>query len=157
MKNSLDYQNNIIKEINHTIFVLTEQSDEDNKKGIQKVLSDIADLRKLINKQKSFDLDFSKIWIKFLGEYELKLPKYGLESFDRVLKDRMYFKVLGGTKNYIDIKTNSFPETFRIRLYYDTLDVYENQTKDAFLIYQRGSDYLKGDETKISYSIIKKS
>ena len=92
-----------------------------------------------------------------MGEYELTLPKYGVESFDRTLKGEMYFKVIGGNSEYMDIKTSSFPDTFKIRLTYDTLEEYKKQRGDAFLIYQRGTQYLEGEETKINFTILKKS
>ncbi len=156
MENSLKKYINTINDINLTIETICEQSDEKIKSDIDELRDDISYLRNLFyEKQKSFD--FQKIIIRFLGDYELTLPKYGIESFDRNLKGEMYFTVIGGNNQYMDIKTNSFPDTFKIRLYYDTLVEYKNQTGDAFLIYERGTQYLKGEETKINFTIIKKS
>jgi hypothetical protein len=68
----------------------------------------------------------------------------------------MYFSVLGGSDDYIDIKTNSFPESFRIRLYYETLKTMKRQYGKAFLIYKSGTERLEGEETEIIFEIIKK-
>ena len=43
----------------------------------------------------------------------------------------MYFSVLGGNDDYIDIKTNSFPKSFRIRLLWD-IENYEKTIWCAF-------------------------
>lgn len=77
--------------------------------------------------------------------------------FDRTLKGEMYFSVLGGTKDYIDIKTSSFPNSFKIRLEYETLRELVWQNGYGKLIYESGSQFLVADENKIYFKIIKKS
>ena len=157
MENSLKKYINIINDINLTINTLCEQSDEKIKSDIDELRDEISYLRNLFYEKQNTGFDFKKITIRFLGEYELTLPKYGVESFDRTLKGEMFFKVIGGNSEYMDIKTNSFPDTFKIRLHYDTLEEYKKQRGDAFLIYQRGTQYLEGEETKINFTILKKS
>ena len=157
MKNTVNYQNKIIQDINKTIYRLMEQSDEERRSDVASIRSDIQSLRDLLYGSDNNGINFSKIRIRFFGEYELKLPKYGIESFDRTLKGEMYFKVVGGGNGFIDIKTNSFPDTFRIRLFYSTLDELKNQKGDVYLVYRRGTQYMEGDETKIQFKIIKKS
>ena len=157
MKNTINHHNKIIQDINKTIYNLVEQSDEERRSDVSSIRSDILDLRDLLYANDKTDIGFSKIRIRFFGEYELKLPKYGIESFDRTLKGEMYFSVLGGGNDYIDIKTSSFPNTFKIRLHYNTLDELKNQKGEAYLIYRRGTQYMEGDDTKIQFKIIKKS
>jgi hypothetical protein len=158
MKNSIQNFTEAVEDINAMISILLEQSDSEKKKDVEDIRKEISDLRKLIqSKNSGQSLGFSKIRIRFDGEYELKLPKYGLETFNRNLKGEMYFSVLGGTDEYMDIKTSSFPDTFKIRLDYQTLDVYKNQVGDAYLIYNRGTEKLVGEEIKVKYKIIIKS
>ena len=156
MDNSINKQHKIINEINSSISKLLEQTDEKRQKDVDGIRSDIDYLRSLLYSSKD-GLDFNTIRIRFEGDYELKLPKYGVESFDRTLKGDMYFSVLGGNDVYMDIKTSSFPETFRIRLEYQTLREYENQYGVGYLIYNRGTQKLEGEETKIYFKILKKS
>jgi hypothetical protein len=157
MKNSIEKYIDTIKDINLTINYLFEQSDDGIKSDIDEIKDEISYLRNLFYEKQKINIDFDKITIRFLGEYELKLPKYGVESFDRTLKGEMYFKVLGGSKKYIDIKTNSFPNTFKIRLFYKTLKEYTTQTEEGYLIYERGTEFLVGEEVKMNFIIIKKS
>ncbi len=158
MKNSIQNFTEAVEDINAMISILLEQSDSEKIKDVEDIRKEISDLRKLIqSKNSGQSLGFSKMRIRFDGEYELKLPKYGLETFNRNLKGEMYFYVLGGTDKYMDLKTSSFPDTFRIRLSYQTLDVYKNQVGDAYLIYSRGKEKLKGEEINIKYKIINKS
>ena len=127
---NIDYYNDLVKSVEQGILVLLEQSrDSDLEQDIKSVKNN--------------------------REYELSLPKYGVEVFDRKLKGLMYFNILGGNNHYIDIQTNSFPETFRIRLRYKTLDTISNQTGKAFLLYKRGSEKLKGKEENIEFKIKK--
>ena len=156
MDNSINKQHKIINEINSSISKLLEQTDEKRQKDVDGIRFDIDYLRSLLYSSKD-GLDFNTIRIRFEGDYELKLPKYGVESFDRTLKGDMYFSVLGGNDVYMDIKTSSFPETFRIRLEYQTLREYENQYGVGYLIYNRGTQKLEGEETKIYFKILKKS
>ena len=156
MKNTINHHNKIIQDINKTIYYLVEQSDEERRSDVSSIRSDILDLRDLLYANDKTDIGFSKIRIRFFGDYELKLPKYGVESFDRTLKGDMYFSVLGGNDVYMDIKTSSFPETFRIRLEYQTLREYENQYGVGYLIYNRGTQRLEGEDTKIYFKILKK-
>ena len=157
MKNTINHHNKIIQDINKTIYKLVEQSDEERRSDVSSIRSDILDLRDLLYANDKTDIGFSKIRIRFFGEYELKLPKYGIESFDRTLKGEMFFKVLGSGDGFIDIRTSSFPDSFRIRLYYNTLDEYKNQKGEGYLIYRRGTQYMEGEETKLQFKIIKKS
>ena len=95
MKNTINHHNKIIQDINKTIYYLVEQSDEERRSDVSSIRSDILDLRDLLYSNDKTDIGFSKIRIRFFGEYKLKLPKYGIESFDRTLKGEMFFKVLG--------------------------------------------------------------
>ena len=156
MDNSINKQHKIIDEINSSISKLLEQTDKKKQKDVAGIRSDIDYLRTLLYSSKD-GFDFNTIRIRFEEDYELKLPKYGVESFDRTLKGDMYFSVLGGNDVYMDIKTSSFPETFRIRLEYQTLREYENQYGVGYLIYSRGTQRLEGEDTKIYFKILKKS
>jgi hypothetical protein len=156
MEKTIEYYNNLISEITDTISTIVEVSDEEKRRDIDSLRQDIAYIRSLLYDTPN-QIDFKKIRIRFYGEYELRLPKYGVEEFDRTLKGEMYFKVIGGNDEFIDIKTNSFPDSFRIRLKYKTLKELTDQVGYAFLIYSRGSERLVGDETKIDFRIIKKS
>jgi hypothetical protein len=158
MKNSIENFTNIIEDVNNIITLLLEESDAEKKKDVKSIRKEISDLKKLIrNKGSESSFDFTKIRLRFDSEYELKLPKYGLETFNRKLKGEMYFSVLEGTDEYMDIKTTSFPDTFRIRLTYKTLEELKNQTGKAILIYKRGREKLRGEETNVTYKILKKS
>ena len=157
MKNTINHHNKIIQDINKTIYYLVEQSDEERRSDVSSIRSDILDLRDLLYANDKTDIGFSKIRIRFFGEYELKLPKYGIESFDRTLKGEMFFKVLGSGDGFIDIRTSSFPDSFRIRLYYNTLVEYKIQKGEGYLIYRRGTQHMEGEETKLQFKIIKKS
>ena len=153
MENSIEKYINTIKDINITINSLFEQSDIEKKRDIDELRSEIEYLKSLISTK---DFDFGKIYIKFDNDYELELPKYGYRTFDRTLKGVMYFTVLGGTDYYIDIATNSFPERFKIRLEYKTLDEFKRQRGDAYLIYSETDRVLEGEKTKVTYEITKK-
>jgi len=156
---NIDGYNDLVKSIETNILVLLEQSrDSDLEQDIIGIRSDIDQLWADIKGYgKGLDGGFSYTYIEinFNREYELSLPKYGLETFDRKLKGLMYFNILGGNDHYMDLQTNSFPETFRIRLYYKTLDTLTQQTSKAFLIYERGRENLKGEEEKIEFKIRK--
>ena len=156
---NINYYNDLVKSIEQGILVLLEQSrDSDLEKDIGSVKSDVDQLWSDIKgygKGGDGSFDYTYIEIKFNREYELSLPKYGLETFDRKLKGLMYFNILGGNDHYMDIQTNSFPETFRIRLFYKTLDTMSNQTGKSFLIYKRGRENLKGKEENIEFRIKK--
>ena len=167
---NIDGYNDLVKSIETDILVLLEQSrDSDLEQDIIDIRSDleqdIIDIRSDIDQLwadikgygKGLDGGFSYTYIEinFNREYELSLPKYGLETFDRKLKGLMYFNILGGNDHYMDLQTNSFPETFRIRLYYKTLDTLTQQKSKAFLIYERGRENLKGEEEKIEFKIRK--
>jgi|TARA_B110000305_G_C19053173_1_gene453619 hypothetical protein len=156
---NIDYYNDLVKSVEQGILVLLEQSrDSDLEQDIKSVKNDVdqlwADI-KGYGKGGDDSFRYTYIEIDFNREYELSLPKYGVEVFDRKLKGLMYFNILGGNNHYIDIQTNSFPETFRIRLRYKTLDTISNQTGKAFLLYKRGSEKLKGKEENIEFKIKK--
>lgn len=155
MKDPIEYHSNLINELNNSIINLLEQSDSQRKKDVLDLRTDIEYIRNRLSQSYSSDFPYKSIRIRFDEEYELKLPKYGLETFNRKLKGEMYFSVIGGTEKYIDIRTTSFPNTFKIRLYYQTLDILKRQTGKGYLIYKRGGEKLQGDETKIYYKIIK--
>lgn len=158
MKNSIQDFTETIEDINKIISILLEQSDSEKKKDVDDIRKEISDLRKLIqSKDSGNSLGFSKITILFSEEYILNLPKYGLDIFNRTLKGTMYFSILGGTDEYMDIITNSFPDTFKIRLYYKTLKIYVPQENDAYLIYSRGTEKLVGEKIKVKFEIINKS
>jgi len=157
MKKSIEYHTKLITDINQVISNIVEQSDSNKRSDITGIRSDISDIRRLLQQDSPSDIGLSSIRIRFYGEYELKLPKYGVESFDRTLKGEMYFKVMGGNNDFLDIKTNSFSDYFKIRLYYSTLNTYKNQRGKAFLIYNRGTQKLVGEDTTIDFKIIKKS
>jgi hypothetical protein len=80
-----------------------------------------------------------------------------METFDRKLKGEMYFTILGGNNDFMDIATTSFPKTFRIRLYYKTLELFKTQSGKSFLLYERGREKLEGEKTKIDFKIVKLS
>jgi len=156
---NIDYYNDLVKSIEKDILVLLERSrDSALEQDIKSVKNDVdqlwADI-KGYGKGGDDSFRYTYIEIDFNKEYELSLPKYGVEEFDRKLKGLMYFNILGGNDHYIDIQTNSFPETFRIRLRYKTLDTISNQTGKAFLLYKRGSEKLKGKEENIEFKIKK--
>lgn len=160
MKNSVENFHKIVDDLNTTISILIENDDVDNKqrkRDVDDIRKDIQQIRDMLVKQEAGSIGISKIRIRFDGEYELKLPKYGIEKFDRNLKGDMYFSVLGGNDEYIDMKTKSFPDYFRIRLKYKTLEQRVSQRGEAYLVYRRGSDYMEGDETKMTFEILSKS
>ena len=156
MDNSIKYHHKLIDEINETISNILEQTDEEKKADIESIRKDILYIRDRLS-QKNSSLGFSKIRIRFDGEYNLALPRYGVETFDRNLKGEMYFSVVGGNDDYMDLRTRSMPDTFKIRLHYKTLKEYENQRGYGYLIYQRGREALEGQDTKMVFKIIKKS
>ncbi len=151
----IEYYNNLVKSIDRDITILLEQTKDDKlRQDISGMRSDIDQLwRDIRGYGAGNNFNYNYIEIDFNGEYELSLPKYGVESFDRKLKGLMYFKILDGTDNYIDIQTNSFPESFRIRLYYKTLSTSKTQRNKAFLIYRKGNERLTGEKEIIEYKI----
>jgi len=151
----IEYYNDLVKSIDRDITILLEQTKDDKlRQDISGMRSDIDQLWIDIRSYGAGNsFDYNYIEIDFNGVYELSLPKYGVKSFDRKLKGLMYFNILNGTDNYIDIQTNSFPESFRIRLFYKTLDTTKNQKNRAFLIYRKGNENLKGEEEIVEYKI----
>ena len=156
MDSPIKHQHKIVEELNKIISNLVEQSDEEKRADISSIRKDIQDIRDRLGIATS-TLDFTKIRIRFDGEYNLSLPRYGVETFDRNLKGEMYFSVVGGNDSYMDLRTKSMPNTFKIRIYYKTLKTFQNQIGKSNLIYQRGRESLEGEETKIIFKIIKKS
>jgi|688.fasta_scaffold125060_3 hypothetical protein len=152
----------INKEIN---FLLMEESlsQEKIKKfsgDINKIKKDVDYLNSLVNNQsrtKKGGFPYNYCEITFNETYEIELPKYGIEKFDRKLKGRMYFKVVGGdeSKKFIDLRTDSFSDKFKLRIYYQTLVLFNKQKGKAHLIYDSGSHHLKGDEETIYFEINK--
>jgi hypothetical protein len=157
MEDPIEYHTLLINDINNTIFNLLEQSDSERKKDISNIRKDIEYIRSMLRDNYPSEFPYNSIRIRFDGEYEIKLPKYGIETFDRKLKGEMYFSIIDGNDEYIDIKTTSFPKTFRIRLFYNTLDLFKTQKGKALLIYERGREKLKGDETTVFFKIVKLS
>lgn len=155
MKDPIEYHSELVNGINKTINNLLEQSDSQRRKDVSDLRKDIEYIRNRLSQSYSSEFPYNSIRIRFDNEYELKLPKYGLEPFDRKLKGEMYFSVIGGTDEYMDIKTTSFPKTFKIRLYYKTLETYVKQHGKSFLIYESGKNKLKGDEISIIFKILK--
>jgi hypothetical protein len=155
MKDPIEYHSDLINELNNTIINLLEQSDPQRSEDITDIRREIEDLRKLLGLSQTDNFPYKSIRIKFNSDYELKLPKYGIETFDRKLKGEMYFKILGGNDQFMDIATNSFPKTFKIRLYYKTLELFKSQNGKTFLIYERGREKLQGVETSIDFKIVK--
>jgi hypothetical protein len=157
MKNPIEYHSNLINDINKAIEFLLEDSDSKRRQDISDIRDEIDDLRELLRQSYTGNFPYNSIRIKFNGEYELKLPKYGMETFDRKLKGEMYFTILGGNNDFMDIATTSFPKTFRIRLYYKTLELFKTQSGKSFLLYERGREKLEGEKTKIDFKIVKLS
>ena len=150
----IEYQNSIIKEINENINNLIPENSR--KRKLKKMYDEVQVLKKQVRDVPSKSLGFSYVEIDFVGEYELKLPEYGIEEFDRKLKGGMYFKVVGGTKTYMDLRTSSMPTEFIIRLHYTTLKEFKKQSGKGLLIYRRGREKSYGPDQTISYSIRKK-
>ena len=115
----LNYHNKIIKTLNDDIIKLLPE--DSRKRKLKKMYDEVQVLKKQVRGVPSKSLGFSYVEIDFIGEYELKLPEYGIEEFDRKLKGGMYFKVVGGTNTYMDLRTSSMPKEFIIRLHYTTL------------------------------------
>ena len=163
MESNINRINQIVEDLNNEIDFLIEQSfsstDDDTKKDdISSIRKDIEYLRsKLYGDNNLKDtLGFRKITIRFDNEYQLKLPKYGIEEFDRVLKGDMYFSVVGGNESYLELRTSSMPPSFKIILYYETLREFKRQNGDAYLYYSRGRERLTGESESVSYKIIEK-
>ena len=150
----IEYQNSIIKEINENINNLIPETSR--KKKLKKMYDEVQVLKKQVRSVSSKSLGFSYIEIDFSGEYELKLPDYGIEEFDRKLKNDMYFRVVGGTGSYMDLRTSSMPKEFIIRLYYNTLKEFKKQNGKGLLIYKRGREKSYGPDQTIAYTIRKK-
>jgi len=148
----IEYYNKLIKEINNNITLLLKESPSQSKQ-LRKMYDEVQELKRSLRKN---SLGFSYIEIDFDGEFELQLPKYGIENFDRKLKGLMYFKVVNSNNNYMDLRTSSMPKTFVIRLYYSTLKDFKKQREKGLLIYRRGREKLIGPEESINYSIRKK-
>ena len=157
MKSPIEYHGSLINDINKTIEFLLEDSDSKRKQDISNIRDEINNLRELLRQSYVGNFPYNSIRIKFNDVYELKLPKYGIESFDRKLKGEMYFTILGGNDEFMDISTTSFPKTFKIRLYYKTLELFKTQSGKSFLIYERGRENLEGEKTKIDFKIVKLS
>ena len=149
--NKINQYNGIIGDINTQI---TNILNED-------IGNDILDLRKDIrNLQKRFDVPnkiFKYIEIEFKEKYELDLPKYGLENFNRNLLGRMYFTVdnVNEELKYIDVRTNSFPDSFKLRIFYRYLEINKSQRGKAQLIYKSGSKKSEGPKETIMFEIKK--
>ena len=123
MKSNINRIHQVIEDLNIEIDLLMEQSflstDDDTKKDdVNSIRKDIEYLRSQLYNNNNIDktLGFKKVTIRFDGTYQLKLPKYGIEEFDRVLKGDMYFSVVGGNESYLELRTSSMPVSFRIIL-----------------------------------------
>lgn len=149
--NKINFYNNILGDINSQIRDILNED----------IGKDILDLRKEIKNLKNrFDVPnkiFSYIEIEFDGKYELGLPKYGLENFNRNLLGRMYFTVdnVNEDLKYIDIRTKSFPDSFKIRIFYRYLEPNKRQRGKAQLIYKSGSKKSDGPKETIMFEIKK--
>ena len=64
MKNTVNYQNKIIQDINKTIYRLMEQSDEERRSDVASIRSDIQSLRDLLYGSDNNGINFSKIRIR---------------------------------------------------------------------------------------------
>ena len=69
----------------------------------------------------------------------------------------MYFSVVGGNDDFLELRTNSMPKTFKIVLTYETLREFKRQRGDAYLKYKRGRENLEGDSETVSFKILEKS
>lgn len=149
--NKINFYNNILGDINSQIRDILNED----------IAKDILDLRKEIKNLKDrFDVPnkiFSYIEIEFDEKYELGLPKYGLENFNRNLLGRMYFTVdnVNEDLKYIDIRTKSFPDSFKIRIFYRYLEPNKRQRGKAQLIYKSGSKKSDGPKETIMFEIKK--
>ena len=144
----LDKNISTINDLNNQIKSLIG---EDVNKDILDLRDEIRQIRDSLLGGNSSSL-YSYVEIEFSDEYEVSLPKYGVENFDRKLKGRMYFSVANVNESlgYIDLRTKSFPESFILRIYYKKLELFKPQNGKAQLIYKSGTK--KGDGPKESIS-----
>lgn len=149
--NKINFYNGVLNEINSQVSDILNEDIGD----------DILELRKEIQKIKNrFDIPnkiFKYIEIEFDGKYELELPKYGLENFNRNLLGRMYFTIdtVNEELKYIDVRTNSFPDTFKLRIFYRYLETNKPQRGKAQLLYKSGSKKSDGPKETIMFEIKK--
>lgn len=141
---------NLINE--YVDLLLKEQkTKEDIAVDIEQLQKDIARIKRKLT---GGDYPYSYCEITFDGEYELDLPKYGAEEFKRVLKGRMYFTIIGGSEEgkYMYIQTNSFPDNFKIKLTYKSIETFKMNQGKGNLIYK---DVYSGNEETIYFTINK--
>lgn len=149
--NKINQYNGIIGDINTQIRNILNEDIGD----------DILELRREIKKlQNRFDIPnkiFKYVEIEFKEKYELDLPKYGIESFNRNLVGRMYFTVdnVNEELKYIDVRTSSFPDSFRLRIFYLYLEIGKKQSGKGQLIYKSGSKKSEGPKESIMFEIKK--
>jgi hypothetical protein len=69
----------------------------------------------------------------------------------------MYFTVdnVNEELSYIDVRTNSFPDSFKLRIFYRYLEINKSQRGKAQLIYKSGSKKSEGPKETIMFEIKK--
>ena len=123
-------------------------------------LDKIAEKLGVLQNASQKDLKYKKVEIQFNGKTELDIEKMKSPEFQRNLIGTMFFKVVGINENKktIDLKTNSFPNTILIRLEYDKLITYREQSGDVHLLYNKygfvGDRNVAGDEKKITFKFL---
>ena len=142
---------------------LTDKEKEDidkEIKGLNDTLDKIAEKLGVLQNASQKDLKYKKVEIQFNGKTELDIEKMKSPEFQRNLLGTMFFKVVGINENKktIDLKTNSFPNTILIRLEYDKLITYREQSGDVHLLYNKygfvGDRNVAGDEKKITFKFL---
>jgi hypothetical protein len=137
----------------YLVILLREGRDE------EKIAKDIISLSDEIESIRmrlfgSSDFPYTYCEVDFREEYNVELPKYGMEEFNRNLKGRMYFTILGGSESgkFMYLKTKSFAEAFKLKITYKSLEINDRQNGKANLIYD---NRYSGPETKVFYTIKK--
>ena len=132
-----DKQIKLFEYLNSYIDKLLEEGPDE-----EAVANDIIDLNRRLERirQRLYgggSFPYSYCEIEFRGETEVDLPEYGVEVFNRKLKDRMYFTILGGSEDdgYMFIKTKSFPDNFKMKLTFNKLKLFKKQSGEVNLIY----------------------
>lgn len=154
---------NLLNKLNENISTINDLNKkiksligEDINKEILDLRDEIRQIRNSILGGGSSSL-YSYVEIEFAGEYEISLPKYGVENFDRKLKGRMYFSVVNVNESlgFIDVRTKSFPESFILRIFYKKLELFKPQNGKAQLIFSSGTKRGEGPKESIKFEFKK--
>ncbi len=116
----------IYNHLNSYLDILIKENNDNEKiaKDIISLSDEIESIRMRLFGSSSFPYNYCEI--EFRGETEIELPEYGIEDFNRVLKDRMYFSIIGGSEEsgFMFIKTKSFPDRFKMKLTFKIFVIY---------------------------------